>query len=130
MSSLIPRSATKEQAKDTGMALVLILLLLSLIQQDSFYTKVATVVLVLDMTFPALFKPLAIVWLGLSNLLGLVVPRLVLSLVFILVVTPMGLFRRLAQKDTLHLKKFKQGTDSVMVERNHTYRAGDIERPY
>lgn len=130
MIKLRPHTTTKEQAKDTGMALVLILLLISLMQQDSFYTKVATVVLVLDMTFPTLFKPAAIVWLGLSNLLGLVIPRLLLSLVFIFVVTPMGLLRRLAKRDSLQLRSFKQGRDSVMTERNHTYKASDLEKPY
>ena len=121
---------TKEQAKDTGMAAVLILLVLGLFQENGIYVKIALALLIIDMTFPALFKPLAVLWIGLSNLLSLVVPKLVISLSFILVVVPIGVVRRMMGNDSLRLKQFKRGTDSVMTKRNHTYVASDLDKPY
>jgi hypothetical protein len=51
-------------------------------------------------------------------------------LVFAVVVTPIGLVRRALGKDSLRLRAFKTGDESVMVPRNHTFTAGDLEKPY
>jgi hypothetical protein len=40
------------------------------------------------------------------------------------------MFRRVMGKDALQLKAFKAGSTSVMVERNHTFTAADISKPY
>jgi hypothetical protein len=56
--------------------------------------------------------------------------RLLLSIVYLLVVTPVGLIRRAAGKDSLRLRSFRADNESVMVERNHRFAAGDLEKPY
>ena len=53
------------------------------------------------MTVPAVLGPLAKLWFGLSAILGTVMSKLLLSLVFFLVVTPMGVLRRLVESDRL-----------------------------
>ena len=123
---------TKEQCKDTGMAMVLILLIVALWKHQNAltYIKIATGVLVLDMIYPPLFKPFAIVWFGFSHLLGMVMSRVILSLVFFAIVMPIGVLRRLMGKDSLQLKTFKAATTSVMTIRNHTFTAADLEKPY
>jgi len=85
---------------------------------------------VLNMAMPQVYRPVAMVWLGLSHLLGTVVSKILLSLVFGFVVTPTGIVRRLAGKDPLKLRAFKTAQDSVMLERNHTFTRQDLERPY
>jgi hypothetical protein len=50
--------------------------------------------------------------------------------VFALVVTPISLLRRALGKDSLRLRAFRSGAESVMVVRNHTFTAGDLEKPY
>jgi hypothetical protein len=45
-------------------------------------------------------------------------------------VTPIGLVRRALRNDSLRLRAFKAGDESVMVVRNHTFTAGDLEKPY
>ncbi len=112
------------------MAVVLLLLLTFLFLQRPGYVQLAVIALVLDMLMPNIYKPVAFIWLGLSNVLGLVVPRIVLALIFFLVVTPVGLLRRLLGKDSLQLKAFKQNNDSVLVTRNHTYESQDLEKPF
>lgn len=121
---------TREQSKDTGMAVVLLLLLAFLFVQRLGYVQLAVIALVLDMVIPGIYRPVAFLWLGMSNLLGMIVPRLVLALVFFLVVTPVGLLRRMLGKDPLQLKAFKQNSDSVLVARNHTYESRDLEKPF
>jgi hypothetical protein len=122
--------ATTDQCKDTGMAIALIFLLLVPLTKRYGLIYWAIGVQVLNMVKPQLYGPAAIVWFKLSELLGTVVSKIVLCIVFLVVVTPVGLLRRVAGKDSLKLKSFKKGYGSVMETRNHTFSADDIRKPY
>lgn len=124
------KSITKDQSRDTGMAMVLLLLLFLQATGNRALGWAAIAVQVVNMTWPAVFWPVAIVWLGFSRLLGAIVPKVLLGIVFYGVVTPIGILRRLSGKDALKLTQFKKGNASVMVERNHTFTALDLEKPY
>ncbi len=130
IAEIFKREITKEQSKDTGMAMVLLLLLFSATLKQPGLLTAAIVALIIDMTFPGCYRPVAVVWLGLSHLLGTVVSKILLTLVFFIVLTPIGVARRLMGDDSLQLKKFRSGEDSVMTVRNHTFTAKDIEKPY
>jgi hypothetical protein len=120
----------RARSRDTGMAMVL-LLLLAYLEFGSAALLVAALVLhVLDMVAPQVFRPLAPLWYGLGHLLGAISSRVLMFLVFALVVTPIGLLRRALGKDSLCLRAFRAGNDSVMVVRNHRFTAGDLEKPY
>ena len=121
---------TNEQSKDTGMAMVLLLLLASAAFKRQVLITAAMIALIVDMTVPRLYRPVAVLWLGLSHLLGTVVSKILLTLVFFGVVTPIGLARRLLGIDSLKLKDFKSRENSVMVIRNHIFTGKDIEKPY
>jgi hypothetical protein len=123
-------SSTKEQAKDTGMAMVLICLLLGYWGKFPKFLPVSVVLLLLTMTWPNAFRPLATLWFGLSHLLSSVVSRVILTVVYFLVVTPIGLIRRLSGADSLQLKKWKQGQDSVFIVREGAIQGKDLENPY
>ena len=124
------RAITKEQSKDTGMAMVLLLLLASGAFKREILVTVAMIALIVDMTVPRLYRPVAVLWLGLSHLLGTVVSKILLTLVFFAVVTPIGLARKLLGIDSLKLKDFKSSETSVMIVRNHIFTGKDIEKPY
>ena len=130
LKHIFPTRISPEQAKDTGMAMTLILLLTGLITRNPLFYQLAIPVLVLDMIYPLVFFPVAVVWLGLSHLLGTVMSKVLLTIVFATIVTPMALFRQLIGKDALQLKTFRKSTASVMRERNHRYRASDLEKPF
>jgi hypothetical protein len=130
MKEFFTRKITKDQSRDTGMAMVLLLLIVFLSRKREGWLITAMVVLVLDMVVPQIYKPVAVIWLGLSDLLGAVVPKILLSVVFFLVVAPIAILRRLAGKDSLKLRAFKASKESVMVERNHVFTSADLERPY
>ena len=123
-------SSTPEQAKDTGMAMVLICLLLGYVGKFPKFLGVSIILLLLTMACPRIFKPLAGLWFGLSHLLGQVISKLVLTLIFFLVVTPVGLIRRWTGADSLQLKKWKRGTDSVFVVRRGVVPNKDLLDPY
>jgi hypothetical protein len=130
MVKLSMKKITKDQSRDTGMAVVLLLLLIFASKKREGYLLAAIVLHVVNMAVPQIYKPVAVVWLGFSDLLGAVMSRILLSIVFFAVVTPIAIFRRLVGKDSLKLRAFKASKDSVMVERNHTFIGRDLERPY
>ncbi len=123
-------SATPEQAKDTGMAMVLICLLLGWFGKFPRFLPLSIVLLIITMAWPKAFKPLAVLWFGLSQVLGQVVSKILLSVAFFLIVTPIGVIRRLKGADSLQLKKWKQGTGSVFVERQGAIQDKDLLNPY
>ena len=121
---------TPNQARDTGLALLLILLLIVYFSENVTLIIPGIGVLVLIMVWPKIFSPLAPFWFGLSNLLGTIVSKFILSLLFFLIVTPVGIFRRMLGKDSMRLKDWRNGRDSVLLERNHTFTKKDIDKPY
>jgi hypothetical protein len=126
----IPLTISKKQASDTGMAAVLVLLLIGLITHNDLFYKLAIPVLIINMTFPVFYYPFAIIWLGFSQLLGSVVSKTILTIVYILMIVPVGIIRKLAGKDTLRLSEFKKSSNSVMKLRNYHFSSKDIEHPY
>jgi hypothetical protein len=122
--------ATTAAARDTGMAAVLILLIVLTVRGQLIWGMAAAVVQVVNMTAPQVFRPLAVVWLGLSHVLGLVVSKLILAIIFFVVVTPVAIVRRIVGADSLHLRGFKRGHGSVMRQRDHTFSGKDLEQPY
>jgi uncharacterized membrane protein YgdD (TMEM256/DUF423 family) len=130
MAKLFKRKITKDQSRDTGMAMVLLLLIVFATRKREGYLIGAIVLHVLNMVVPQMYRPVAVLWLGLSDFLGSVVSKILMSIVFFAVVTPIGILRRLLGKDSLKLRAFKASRGSVMLERNHTFVGKDLERPY
>jgi hypothetical protein len=122
----------REKSKDAGLALALILLLVAWVGAGIHHPLVAAaaVAVLICMTAPGLFIPFAVIWFGLSRVMGAVVSRIVLTAVYMLVVVPVGLARRLAGADAMQLKRWKKADGSVFVERNHTCVGNDLEHPY
>jgi hypothetical protein len=121
---------TRDQSRDTGMAMVLLLLLAYFRFGFPALLPAALIVHLVNMVAPQVFRPLVPLWFGLGHMLGAVSSRVLMFLVFALVVTPIGLLRRALGKDSLRLRSFRSGEESVLVIRNHTFTGGDLERPY
>jgi hypothetical protein len=119
-----------DRARDTGMALVLLVLLFAYFGQFYVLLPGAIVLLVMNMAWPRLFIPLSRVWFGLSHLLGKVISRIILTLIFFLIVVPIGLLRRSTGADPMQLKKWKDGSSSVLRKREGPVEAKDLENPY
>ncbi|MBD3392469.1 MAG: hypothetical protein GF418_10335 [Chitinivibrionales bacterium] len=121
---------TKERAKDTGMALTVVALLVYVFTQSRTAVFAAIALLALDMIVPVVFTPLAYLWFGLAFVMGLVVSRLLFSITFFLLLTPVGIVRRLVGKDELRLRDWKAGAGSVFKNCEHRYDKNDLSQPY
>ncbi len=123
-------SSTKDQARDTGLALILICLLIAYIGNLSQFVPAAIVLLLLNMIWPDIFRPAAWFWFGLSHFMGTIATRILLTIIFFLLVTPVGLIRGLTGADAMQIKKWKKSSDSVFIVRDHKFLAEDIEKPF
>lgn len=130
LESIIPRETSLDQARDTGQALALVCLLIVIFSGREMFVGIALAALLVNMIRPQIYKPAAKWWFALSHLLSRIVPRILLGLLFYVMVTPVGLARRLCGRDPLQLKKWKKGRESVLRERNHTLCARDIVNPF
>lgn len=118
------------QCRDSGLALVLISLVLALTFSPRYFLPIATAFLVVTMTVPRVFKPFAKLWFGFSHALGTVVSKLLLTFLFYALVTPVGLVRRVLGKDAMQLKTWKKSRSSVFQNRDHLFKRQDLNHPY
>lgn len=133
MSNKPPMETTKDstdRARDTGLALVLLLLLLARTYKQDLLILLAIATLVVSMLWPAVFRLPARLWFGLAELLGTVSSKILLTVVFALVLVPIATFRKLAGSDPMKRKLWRKNRDSVFLERNHTFSADDLKNPY
>jgi multisubunit Na+/H+ antiporter MnhG subunit len=123
-------NVSQSQSKDAGLALVLICLILAWGGASRFFLLLGIGFLLVTMTAPVLFKPFARVWFGFSHALGTVVSRILLTILFFLLVTPVGIIRRMLGKDAMQTKSWKRSLASVFQNRDHLYTAQDLDHPY
>jgi hypothetical protein len=130
MMGVFKQKMTKDQSRDTGMAMVLLVLIFYIKTRRDGYLWAAVILHVVNMIVPRLYAPVAVLWLGLSHVLGTVMSKFLLSILFFGLVTPIGLLRRLFGKDSLKLNAFKASQESAMLVKNHLFVGSDIEKPY
>ncbi|MFY0626732.1 MAG: hypothetical protein JXR07_10565 [Reichenbachiella sp.] len=123
-------SVSKNQILEFGLVAMLVVSAIAYWTENwNLILAVAFFSLVLTIS-PIIVKPLAIFWYGLSRVLNGVSSKLILGFVFFLVITPIGLIRRMVNSDTLKLNEFRKGKKSVLHERNHLYSAEDFNKTF
>lgn len=124
------KKITVEQCKDSGLALVLISLICYQAWKLEIFIILAMIFLIVAMTYPLIFQPFARFWFALSTALGTVVSKIILGILFFVIVLPIGMVRRVLGKDSMRIKSWKRGTESVFRTREHRFTAKDLEHPY
>ena len=114
---------------DFGIILTLVLVVVSAWRGVEL-TMPVIIILLTTLLIPKIFTPFTWLWFKLGDLLGLVVTRCILFFLFFMIVTPIGYFRRLMNKDPFHLKQFGKGTASLFISHEKTYSTQDLEKQY
>jgi hypothetical protein len=121
---------TQAYTKDTGLVIVLVLLLTAYWKEDLFFILLSIVTLVVVMTTPMVLKPLAVIWYYFSTALGNITNRIIFTIIFGVVLTPVGMIRRSLGYDPMKRKTWKNGSKSVFTVRDHFFTSDDLNRPY
>lgn len=120
-------SVTRKQCMEFGQVSVLGALLAALyFKDDQALILTALLLILVTIVVPTVFYPFAVVWFGLAKVLAAIVPPIVLGILFFVMVTPLGLVRRMLGRDALRLRQFKKGSSSVMNNRDHVYTDADL----
>ena len=122
--------ATELQTRDSVLVIVLILLICYWLTAMKAFLFAMLAATLLGMLAPAAFRPFAGLWFSLGHLLGKVVSKLILGVVFLLIVTPVGFVRKMSGYDPLGVKKWKESQASVFLRRDHRFTADDFDNPY
>ena len=83
----------------------------ALIRGNSVYTilyPVAGAILLAGLIIPVLLKPIQKVWMTLAILMGWLMTRVILTVTFYVIFTPIGLISRIFGKDFLNTKRKKE----------------------
>jgi hypothetical protein len=120
---------TKEQNTGFGATVSLVLLITGRLSGTDMNSWSIAVLLVTALC-PRIFTPLSAVWYMLGRRLERFFSTVILFLVYFLVVTPVGLLRRLFAKDALSIRRFGKGRESVFNVREKEFCVDDLEHPY
>jgi len=123
-------TVNRQQCIEFGQVATLAAIAAALYTHDFLYVQLSLPVLLITLLQPGWLYPLAWIWLGAAKLLGVVNIHILLTLVFIVVVVPVGLWRKLRGRDTLQLQQFKKDNTTVMVVRNHVYTKSDLQHTF
>lgn len=124
------KAPTPLECRDTGLALAFLALLLWWFTARPLFVQAAMIVLLATMIWPGCMSYPAKAWFGLSHLLGSVMNKVVLGLLFFLVVLPVALIRKALGKDAMGFKQWRNGKDSSFIVRDHLFNKDDLENSF
>lgn len=126
------RADLKKFGVTVGAFLIVISTLLFFYSSSSYlYCMIIGISLVvLGFLFPWVLKPLQKVWMTLSLMLGWISTRIILSILFYIILTPIGLASRLIRKDFLNLKIDKSQQTYWSYRNQKRYDKIDSERQF
>ena len=122
---LFPKT-NKIQNVEFGLVVILIVSILSYLFDRKELIFLTIVLSFITISAPVLLSPFAAFWKGFSWMLNVLSSTVLLCLIFCFVVTPIALLRRITGTDSLRLKQFKKGRQSVLTDRNHLYTRADL----
>ena len=122
--------AERKQNSEFGLVMILVITLLSYwLEKPELFPFIIGVTLI-TLLFPVLFTPFTVFWYKISHIIGKIMSSLLLGIIFYLVVTPVGCFRRLIGKDSLSVRQFGKGRKSTFISREQSYTKDDLEQMF
>ena len=85
---------------------------------------------VMGLAMPALLKPIYKMWMIFAVIMGWVMTRVILTLVYYLVLTPIGLAGRVFGEQFLHLKRSKESATYWVRKEGPAREKSDYERQF
>lgn len=116
--------------RDGGLALSFLFLVIWFFYRQPWLVYAGMATLLLTMIWPPFMRPFAWLWFGFGSVMGAVVSKILLAIVWLVMVVPVGLARRALGKDSLALKAWREKEKSCFATRDHLYTAEDLKHPY
>ncbi|MDR2496917.1 MAG: hypothetical protein LBD21_07295 [Tannerellaceae bacterium] len=118
---------SKLQNMGFGLVVILVLAVYACLRGDAGRIPVAIVTLsLIALVCPSVLTPFSAVWHELSRILGRIMTPVWLVPTYFLIITPVGLLRRIFGKDQMQLRQFGKSRESALTDRNHEYTKDDF----
>jgi len=102
--------SSRKDIKNFGVTIGLILLIVGVFlfvrEKDLFiyFFSVGLALIIISVITPVILKPIYKIWMIFAVIIGWIMTRVILSVLFFLIITTIGIFTRLIGKDFLNLK--------------------------
>jgi len=116
------------QVRDSVLVIALGSSVLYFLFHRPWMAGIAIAVAICGLFVPFAARWITTAWLGLAYVLGWVNGRILLSVVFYLVLTPIALLRRVGRREPM--RTVDRSARSHWTVRDHTYTAADLEKPW
>ena len=127
--------SSRKDIKNFGVTIGLILLTIGVFlfvrEKDSFiyFLLNGSILIILGGSIPVILKPIYKIWMIFAVIIGWIMTRVILSVLFFLIITTIGIFTRLIGKDFLSLKS--KNNESYWNIRNKEYELNqDYEKQF
>lgn len=118
------KKITRIQSLESCLVLATVSILIYFLKSADVFLYIALGVGITGILIRPLADRIAYGWLKLGEVLGFIVPKLVLGIIFYFFLFPVSLLYRLSKKDKLQIRH--PGT-SAWTERDHQYNSKDLE---
>lgn len=126
----LKRQLNTAQVYGSGLALILLNLLLYIFLSKTIFLHFSLGFVILLMIWPSPFRYFGLFWFAFGEALGYMVSRIILSIIFLLLVVPIGLLKRRGLRKNMQLNIFKKDTTSVFRARDYVFSDKDFEKPF
>ena len=99
-------------------------------ESSQIFFGVGAIILLTTITIPVILKPVYSIWMVFGIIIGWIMTRIILSLLFYIILTPIGLVLRLFGKQVLELRwnKSEQSYWNYRIKENFDH--GNYERQF
>ena len=119
---------SKEKNQETILAIVLGLTVIWYFTHVTPLIYISIILVAIALLWQTLAGFITWIWLKLSHVMGWVMSKVILSIVFYLILFPIAALSRLFKPDLMRIKK--NGKPSYYSERNQKYSAEDLQNPW
>ncbi len=129
---MLKEKITPIQCRDTALAFAFLSLLIWFFTDEVRFIYATMFIVLWAMVWPSSWQWPARLWFGLSHVLGFFMSKVLLSIIYIIILMPVAMVRRVMGKDSMRLKNYKSGagSNSAFVIREHTFSKEDLDNPY
>lgn len=121
---------TKEMRKDTGIVFGLAMLYFGIYSGNSLFLKISFAVFLFAVIIPSIYSFPAVIWFKLSEILGFIVSKVVLGVIYLIVVLPVSFFRNIFGSDPMMIRNFGKKDSGTWIKREHEYSNSDFIKPF
>jgi hypothetical protein len=123
----VPKTRTHSSELETLGVLSTFFLILNVITHRQVFVYTALALMLVALFVKPLARVLSRAWMKFAEVVGTFNSKLILSLVFYLLLTPLALLYRVFNRNPLSIKP-GQEDGSLFVTRNHVYSKDDFEK--